>query len=167
MQHEDGVKMLAGYLNISDASITASSDLTTHHTAERVRADRYLDYGCAWAPAHDEGKPWVQFDMEQKVIVWGVLVKPSCYEQYVDKRVTSLKVVMSNDRVRWHDASVVITLNYSVDNVSTSWFDEAATAQYWRIQILAWHIQPFMKADLLGHPKGKRRSDTFHVQHQL
>ena len=157
VQHKDGVRALAKYLDISDASITASSEHNTNHTAKRVRVDCYLDYACAWAAARDESTPWVQFDMEQEVTVWGVLVKARCDKPYTDQRVTSLKVVMSNDRVRWHDASEVINPNYSVEGLSTSWFDEAATAQYWRIQILKWHIQPFMKADLLGHPKGKCR----------
>ena len=149
------MKTLVKYLDISDTSITASSERNVQHAAKRVRVDRYLDYACAWAAAPNDRKVWIQFDMEQDVTVWGVLWKPRCDEPYTDQRVTSLKVVMSNDRVRWHDVSEVITPNYSVDNISTSWFDEAATAQYWRIQVLAWHIQPSLKADLLGHPTGK------------
>ena len=50
---------------------------------------------------------------------------------------------------------ISITTNYSVKEESISWFDEAASAQYWRIKLLSWEIQPSMKADLIGRPKRK------------
>ena len=145
------------YLNISDASITASSERNANHAAKRVRINRYLDYACAWAAAPDDYRPWIQFDMEQKVTVWGVVVNPRCDEPYTNQRVTVLTVAVSEDIVRWTDVSDVQTLVYlnSFRYNSTSWFDDAVTARYWRIYILDWENQASMKADLIGLPIGK------------
>ena len=144
-----------GYLNISDASITASSERNANHSAKRVRVDRYLDYACAWVPAHDERKPWVQFDMEQEVTVWGVFVKPRCDEPYTDQRVASLIVGVSDNRERWRDVSGVMRIIYSNRPNATVWFNEAARAQHWRIYLLTWPSHPALKADLIGLPIGK------------
>ena len=142
------------YLKIRDALITASSERNANHAAKRVKTYDYFDHACAWAAAADDRAPWVQFDMEQTVTVWGVLVRPRCDEPYTDQRVTTLQVAMSERGMKWNDVSGVISTNYSVEQESISWFDEAFTARYWKIQLLSWVIQPSMKADLIGQPKG-------------
>ena len=148
------LKLLVEYLEISDALITASSELSFNHAANRVRLNCYLDYACAWSPAADDPKPWVQFDMEQDVTVWGVVVKPRCDHPYTNQRVTLLKVFRSDDEVLWQDASGVISANYSFYHDSTIWLDEATSARYWKIEALAWKVQLSMKADLIGLSKG-------------
>ena len=143
------------YVDISDALITASSESDVHHTAKEVRWKRNSsDCFPAWVAASDDRAPWVQFDMEQDVTVWGVAVKPRCDDLYTNQRVTSFKVAASKDRRKWSYVSRVTSANFSVDNLFISWFDEAATAQNWRIEVLSWQHQPAMKADLIGQPKG-------------
>ena len=142
------------YLDISDSSITASSASNVNHSAKRVRFGSSFDCASAWAAAVDDRVPWVQFDMEQKVTVWGVAVKAQCNEPSTNQGVTSLKVATSKDRRKWSPVSWLITANYSVGNLSVSWFNKAATAQNWRIEVLSWQHQPTMKADLIGQPKG-------------
>ena len=97
----------------------------------------------------------MQFDMEQEVTVWGVAVKPRCDEPHNHEGVISLRVVRSHDEIKWHDASDVIHANYVLNHTSNSWFEEAASARYWRIQVLTWQSRPSMKADLIGLPKGR------------
>ena len=144
------------YLDISDASITASSERDVNHAAKRVRINRYLDYACAWSAAPDDHKPWIQFDMEQEVTVWGVLVKPPCIESYSFPKFTSLKVTMSEDGVKWTDVSDTLIIFDPNDQQLITWFDEPLTAQNWKLQIFQWYSVPTMKADLIGKPKGKR-----------
>ena len=151
----DNVENLAVYLNIDDSSITASSSWGAKHEAYRVRLDRYFDLACAWCGKNDEPRPWVRFDMGQEVTGWGVVVKPRCDSPHTNQQVTSLQVFKSDDDVKWCGVSDVITTDYSIDKTSTSWFDEAATARYWRINVLTWLTHPSMKADLIGLPKGK------------
>ena len=141
-------------LDISDASITASSEWGTYHEAERVRLNRYFGPACAWAAGRFDVTPWVQFDMEQDVTVWGVVMKPRCD---TNQRVTSFQVSSSVRGTRWCDVSGRITPDYSVNETSTSWLDEPVTARYWRIKVLAFLNHPSMKADLIGQPKGKRK----------
>ena len=154
--NKDHLQYLVEYLDVSDASVTASSERNADCTAKRVKTYRYVDYPCAWAAARDDPAPWVQFDMQQEVAVWGILVMTGCYDSSVtDERVTTLQVAMSQKGVKWNDASGVITTNYSVGQMSVSWFAEVLTAQYWRIYLLSWVSRPSMKADLLGQPTGK------------
>ena len=149
--------MLVDYLDISNALITASSERSALHAAKLVRLNRYSDNTSAWTAATDDPAPWVQFDMEQEVTVWGVIVKP---RQRLTGRpsgaqgVALLSVVNSADGVEWRDISGVMSTDYSVNHTSTSWFEEAVTARYWRIQLLAWNIEPSMRADVIGQPKG-------------
>ena len=152
---------LVSDLNIRDASITVSSERNTNHAAKRVRMSSYDNFPCAWIAASDDQMPWVQFDMEQDVTVWGVVLKIQCDYPYTSPRVISLKVVRSDDGVQWKDASDVISANYSVYNSSTSWLDEATTARYWKIEVLTWHIKLPIKADFIGQPKGKKLCSFF------
>ena len=155
VQSVHDVELLAKYLDISDASFTASSESDVHHTAKTVSFARYHDH--VWTAASGDHTPWVQFDMEQEVTAWGVLVECRSHEPHTNQSVTSLKVAASVDRVKWEDVSKSLRTNRTDHQPSyISWFDEAATAQYWKIHVLEWYIQPSMKADLLGHPKGKR-----------
>ena len=152
---------LAVSLDISDSSITASSEWGTYHEAERVRLNRYFGLACAWAAGGNDRAPWVQFDMEQDVTVWGVVMKPRCD---ADQRVTFFQVSSSEDGTRWCDVSERITPDYSVDRTSTSWFDEPVTARYWRIKVLAFLNHPSMKADLIGEVyTGKKKTGTDEV----
>ena len=151
-----GVGFLVDYLDLDDASITASSERNVNHAAKRVRINRYLDNACAWAAAGTDNTPWVQFDMEQEVTAWGLLVKLPCGEPQTSYRVTALKVTMSQDGVRWNDVSGTLTMSYTSHQESTSWFDEPATSRNWKLQVIHWNGEPTMKADLFGQPKGNR-----------
>ena len=83
MLNPEDLEHLVAYLQISDRLITASSEgWEANHEAHRVRMDRYFDFACAWSATRDDRNPWVQFDMEQDVTVWGVVVKPRCDEKY-------------------------------------------------------------------------------------
>ena len=144
------LKNLAVYLNIKEDSITASSDWGGYHEAQRVRLDSYFNPSCSWVADVGESTPWVQFDMEQDVTVWGVVMKPRCDPPSDKERVTSFQLSSSQDGTRWCDVSGRITPDYSVNKVSRSWLDEPVTARYWMIQALAWAIRPAMKADLIG-----------------
>ena len=147
------VKKLLAYLNIEDDLITSSSVLGVNHEAHRVILNHYFDRACAWAAGNADPAPWVRFDMGQEVTVWGVVAKPRC--DYPSQQVSSLQVFKSDDGVNWCTASGVITTDYSVDDTSTTWFNEAWTARYWRIDPVTWLNHPSMKADLIGLPKGK------------
>ena len=153
---EDRLKRLADYLDINDAFITASSDLVSF-PAKQVRMENSLGSLCAWVAKPNDPTPWVQFDMEQDVTVWGVDVRPGCDSMYVQQRITSLKVSMSGDQVKWNDVTDAITIVYENNQHPNSllWFDEVATARNWRIYILDWEYLPSMKADFLGQPIGK------------
>ena len=153
--NQDDLAYLVSDMNIRDASITASSERNTTHAAKRVRINRYDDDESAWAPAAIDHAPWVQFDMEQDVTVWGIVMKPRCDDPHTDQRVTLVKVARSDYGVQWQDTSNIISADYSVYEISTSWLDEATTARYWRIEVVTWHAELFMKADLIGRPKGK------------
>ena len=123
-----------------------------------MRITTNLEHLSAWiADTHDYA-PWVKFDMEQEVTVWGVIVTmvPASPERDIFLKVTSIKVSMSGDGVKWNDVSGVISTVYKgTPNISLSWFDEAATARNWKIDVVAWEYLPSMQADLLGEPKGK------------
>ena len=101
----DPLHYLVKYLDVSDASITASSELNADHTAKRVKTYRYFDHACAWTADRDDPAPWVQFDMKQEVTVRGILVMARCDDPYKTERVTTLQVAMSEDGVKWNDVS--------------------------------------------------------------
>ena len=144
------------YLDISDASITASSERNANHSAKQVRMNLYIDD--MWSAHPRDRAPWVQFDMEQEVTVWGVTVKPRYDgDGPTNQGVTKLQVAMSKERLKWRDVSEVITISHSAEQISIVRFDESATAQYWIIKVLAWKNEASMKADLIGQPAGRRR----------
>ena len=144
-------------LDLTDDSITACSELNTDLTAERVKLNNYCEQGAgAWCASLDDHRPWVQFDFERNVTVWGVYVRPRCDEPYTNERVTSLKVTKSDDGLEWCEASGVMSVTYP--NIADGrgeramlWFREKfATARYWSITVLDWEGHPCMKADLYG-----------------
>ena len=138
--------------DISAESIRASSQFSINSAAKQVRMNHYLDSTYGWTPHFDDLAPWVQFDMEEVVTVWGVVVRLPGINPYIYERIRSLKVAMSEYAVKWRDASDVIITSYNTDDMlSISWFRKAATAQYWRINALTWQDQISMKADLIGH----------------
>ena len=137
--------------NISDESIQASSELSITYVAKQVRMNHYADSVYGWVPDLDDFKPWVQFDMEHVVTAWGVVVKLPGNNPHINDRITSLKVAKSGDGEKWRDVSDVIYIKYNTnDMLSISWFKKAATAQYWKINILTWQELVVMKADLIG-----------------
>ena len=151
------LELLVDYLDISDALITASSELSALHAAKLVKLNRHSDNASAWNAATDDSAPWIQFDMEQEVTVWGVVVEPTLRataNASAGQGVTLLSVAKSDDGVKWSDISGVLNTDYSVNHTSTSWFEEAVTARYWRIQLLAWETEPSLRADLIGQPRG-------------
>ena len=127
--------------------------------------DRYSDW--TWTPAPDDHAPWVQFDMEQEVTAWGVVVKFRRDEQYTNQIATSLKVATSVDRLKWNDVSRVLPTNHTTYPSSVTWLEKAAAAQYWRIHVRGWYKQPSIKAELVGQPKGNVGLDTLIGQYQL
>ena len=167
VQLANRLEMLVDYLDISNALITASSRRSAIYAADQVRMNRYAEYANAWTAAAADPAPWVQFDMEQEVTVWGVVVQPTKHFTWgaffwdvvvhTSEGVTLFNVVHSNDRVNWFDKSGILTADYSVSHISTSWFEEVVTARYWRIRLLAWKTTPSMRADLIGRLKGNKR----------
>ena len=159
----EDVKRLTKYLDISDASITASSERGVNHAAKLVRIDRYYEHYCGWTAAAGDHAPWVQLDMQQEVTAWGVFVKFRCDEEYINDvgLLAILKVATTVDRLRWDFVSRQQISNDPIYKPLYSWFEEAVTAQYWRLHLLGWGDQPTIKADLVGQLNGKQYFDTF------
>ena len=137
-------------MNSRDVQIHASSQFSIY-VANNVKMNPNMDSVYGWTPDSDDLAPWVQFDLEQVVTVWGVVVKLTGSNSFTDGRITSLKVATSGEGVRWSDVSDVLITNYNNRTMrSDSWFKKAARAKYWRINVLAWQNRISMKADLIG-----------------
>ena len=144
--------LLVETMSTRDGLISASSEFSIY-VARQVRTNGHLNSTYGWTPDVDDREPWVQFNMEQVVTVWGVVVMLSGNDPNTEEKITSLKVAASGDGVKWNDVSDVMFTNYNkVDRgmFSTSWFKKASQAQYWRINVLAWQNRISMQADLIG-----------------
>ena len=141
---------LVAYLNISDDAISATSMWVDRedHGAKRVRLGRYTSTCCCWAPWFEiDPTPWVQFDMEMEVTVWGLVLKQRC--DGWDK-VLSCNVTFSHDGNLWMTAAENLVAFYPDGTTSVVWFQYPIRGRYWRIHPLTFVLYPSMKADLIG-----------------
>ena len=143
-------------LKLRDDLITASSEYNVYHAANRVRIHSLSECdGPSWCAAIDDPEPWVQFDFEQDVTVWGILVKTPCDGRNVDHQVGVLRATKSDDGVEWCNASKWLFVQYGpVDgnsNIGRCTFSETFnTARFWRIYVEISDNIPSMKVELIG-----------------
>ena len=139
---------------LPDNVLKASSELHTGTVAKRARIDTYNDGPCCWVGALTNPPPWLQISLPSVYSIVGVYIKQRCdYQLQYAKVIT---VTSSHDDITWKDVLVQedISARYSSYDKQGSvsvHFTNTYTQRFWRIHIIAYHIYPSMKCDLIGY----------------
>ena len=130
-------------------SIFSASSLNhfSGNAAYRARIDMYNERPCGWAAKGEGTSEWLQIQLQQIYIVWGILIKKRCDEfvQYP----TAVTVKTAEEDLQWQDVIMNQGLQYTGDE-ATLWFHKSYTKPIWRVYIKAFHDHPAMQCDLKG-----------------
>ena len=130
-----------------DSQITVSTTLSKLHKKENVRiAD--LRY-CAWIADENDSVPWVKFDLLQKYIVAGVLIRQKCDLMSGEQYVTMFDISSSKNDVTWVYIDTNIQPLYH-NTYYTWWFSQEITARFLKVEILDFYKRAAMQADIIG-----------------
>ena len=150
------IKLGLGYLVKTRAplasQIEVSSTYDGRYVSEHVRINgNSSPEKCAWiSNTADRTNPWIMFDFLRPYKAMGVLIRTRC-GQYSAQHVLTADVSYSNDNITYSYAIESLEITYPAGNSFSYWFDEPATARYWKIHPLTWNIHPAMKADNMGY----------------
>ena len=146
--------------DVDDSKLTASSSWDSNHGPERARIDTVQegDLRGSWNALHDDTSQWIQVDLDQDKIIYGVQTRGRNSDTWY-YWVSAFRLLFSDDGIDWIEYSDIndnedFAANYDKDTkVTNSWFlngKPPIKARFVRFRTMKWNGHICMRLAVIG-----------------